>query len=250
MDYEKRSYRERFSTLERRSFVVSYKQTDLWIAVNKEAYSDYLRQEALRLVIELRDQMDNYILNDPEYALSLIPYTPVNQAPEIMHLMASASKLAEIGPMSAVAGAIAQYVGVALKEKFSVGEIIVENGGDIYAESISDLDVSVFAGSSPLSERVGLHIPANTFPLGICTSSGTVGPSLSFGIADAVMIICKDTMLADSYATAMANLVKTGRDIPNVLDIIREKKEILSAIIIVDDKMGITGNFQLKLFKS
>ncbi len=250
MDYEKRSYRERFSTIERRSFVVSYKQTDLWIAVNKEAYSDYIQQEALRLIIELRDQMDNYILNDPEYALSLIPYTPANQAPEIMHLMASASKLAEIGPMSAVAGAVAQYVGVALKEKFSVGEIIVENGGDIYAESISDLDVSVFAGSSPLSERIGLHIPASSFPLGICTSSGTVGPSLSFGKADAVMIICKDTMLADSYATAMANMIKTGRDIPNVIDIIREKKEILSAIIIVDDKMGITGNFQLKLFKS
>ena len=118
--------------------------------------------------------------------------------------------------MSAVAGAVALKVGENLKKRFGIKEVIVENGGDIYADLCQDMDISVFAGSSPLSEKVGLHIEAAYAPLGICTSSGTVGPSLSFGKADAVMIVCSDVMLADTYATAFANTIQgagkhTGR---------------------------------------
>ncbi|MDE5638649.1 MAG: UPF0280 family protein, partial [Odoribacter sp.] len=118
----------------------------------------------------------------------------------------------------------------------------------IYADIQEDMDVSVFAGASPLSEKVGLHIDATEAPLGICTSSGTVGPSLSFGKADAVMIICKDAMLADSYATRFANLIQKAKDIPPVLEEIRTTQEILSALIIQGDKMGVIGKFEMKLF--
>ena len=150
--------------------------------------------------------------------------------------------------MSAVAGAVAQYTGEFLKTKFGLKEILVENGGDIYADMDEDMDISVFAGSSPLSEKVGLHIEAACAPLGICTSSGTVGPSLSFGKADAVMIICKDVKLADTYATAFANLIQTPEDIPACIERIQSHKEILAAIAIKEDKMGICGQFELKLF--
>jgi ApbE superfamily uncharacterized protein (UPF0280 family) len=111
------------------------------------------------------------------------------------------------------------------------------------------MDISVFAGQSPLSEKIGLHIPAADFPLGICTSSGTVGPSLSLGRADAVMIVCKDVLLADSYATAMANRIKTVDDLQPVIDSISEIPEILGAIAVKDDRMAITGRFELRLFK-
>ena len=120
--------------------------------------------------------------------------------------------------------------------------MIVENGGDIYADLCQDMDISVFAGSSPLSEKVGLHIEAAYAPLGICTSSGTVGPSLSFGKADAVMI------LADTYATAFANTIQTAEDVQTCIEKIREQEDILAAIAIKDDKLGICGNFELKLF--
>ena len=249
MDYHERIYRERFDTEERFFFIVSHKQTDLWIGVDMESYVDSMPNYALRLVTELRDHMDKYLQEDSEYETSLEPYSAAKGAPEIMQLMSKASHSAGIGPMSAVAGAVAQNVAVALKNKFRIKEIIVENGGDIYVESLSDLDVSVFAGGSPLSERVGLRIPANAFPLGICTSSGTVGPSFSFGKADAVMIVCRDVLLADSYATAMANLIQTVEDIPLVIEMIKNKEEILSAIIIKDDKMGVAGKFRLKIFK-
>ena len=134
------------------------------------------------------------------------------------------------------------------RKRFGVKEVIVENGGDIYAALCQDIDISVFAGPSPLSEKVGLHIEAAFAPLGICTSSGTVGPSLSFGKADAVMIICQDTSLADTYATAFANTIQTADDIQSCIEKIKEKQEILAAMVIKDDKMGICGNFELKLF--
>ena len=113
---------------------------------------------------------------------------------------------------------------------------------------IEDIDISVFAGHSPLSEKVGLHLEAAYAPLGVCTSSGTVGPSLSFGKADAVMIVCRDTLLADTYATAFANTVQTTDDINPCLDKIKATEDILAAIVIKDDKLGICGKFDLKIF--
>ena len=111
------------------------------------------------------------------------------------------------------------------------------------------MDIAVFAGQSPLSERIGLHIPASDFPLGICTSSGTVGPSLSLGRADAVMIVCKDVLLADSYATAMANRIQSVNDLQPVIDRIQNIPDILGAIAVKDDRMAICGQFELRLFK-
>jgi ApbE superfamily uncharacterized protein (UPF0280 family) len=126
---------------------------------------------------------------------------------------------------------------------------MVENGGDIYIDIKEDIDIAVFAGQSPLSNRVGLHIPASVSPVGVCTSSGTVGPSLSFGKADAVMIVCKDVLLADSYATAMANRVKTTADIESVIDYISDRSDILGALIVKDDKMAVIGCFELRIFQ-
>jgi hypothetical protein len=150
--------------------------------------------------------------------------------------------------MSAVAGAVAFCIVEALKEKYRIREGIVENGGDIYADIQEDIDVAVFAGTSPLSEKVGLHIDAGEAPLGICTSSGTVGPSLSFGKADAVMIVCKDVLLADSYATRFANLIREPKDIPPILEEIRTNPDILSAMVIQGNKMGVVGKFEIRLF--
>ncbi|MCQ2058178.1 MAG: UPF0280 family protein, partial [Bacteroidaceae bacterium] len=111
-----------------------------------------------------------------------------------------------------------------------------------------DLDISVFAGQSPLSEKVGIHIPASAFPLGICTSSGTVGPSLSFGKADAMMVVCRDVLLADSFATAMANRIQTVSDLQPVIDMCSENSDILGALAVKDDRMAICGEFELRIF--
>ncbi|MBR3659141.1 MAG: UPF0280 family protein [Bacteroidaceae bacterium] len=245
MEYRERSYRSRFSNDERRWFCVKFLESDLWIGVDSGSYRASMEGDTYAMLVDLRRQMDAYLLMDPAYKAALTPYDAGLEAPEILKEMSRVSHKTGIGPMSAVAGAVAKKVAEFLGTK----EVIVENGGDIYAQAASDMDISVFAGQSPLSEKIGLHIPAADFPLGICTSSGTVGPSLSLGRADAVMIVCKDVLLADSYATAMANRIKTVNDLQSVIDRISDLPDILGAIAVKDDRMAITGCYELRLFK-
>lgn len=248
MEYKNRTYREHFREGRWSSFIVKCKESDLWIGVDKASYRPEIPGYCIALLQELREVMETYLRKDPCYTLSLVPYDPKPDAPEIFRQMSEASHRTNIGPMSAVAGAVAHYIAHALKKRFGVKEAIIENGGDIYADIIEDMDVSVFAGPSPLSEKVGLHITAAQAPLGICTSSGTVGPSLSFGKADAVMIICQNVLLADSYATAFANFIRKPEDIDPVLEKIGKIEEIIAAMVIKDDKMGVIGKFELKFF--
>ena len=248
MEYRERSYRSRFSNDERRWFCVKFLESDLWIGVDNGSYSASMEADTYAMLVDLRRSMDAYLLMDPQYKAALTPYDAGLEAPDILKEMSKVSHKTGIGPMSAVAGAVASRVAEFLIDKFGVKEVIVENGGDIYAQAGSDMDIAVFAGQSPLSEKIGLHIPASDFPLGICTSSGTVGPSLSLGRADAVMIVCKDVLLADSYATAMANRISTVNDLQPVIDRIQNNPDILGAIVVKDDRMAICGQFELRLF--
>ncbi len=244
MEYKERSYRSRFSDDGRRWFCVKFLESDLWIGVDSGSYRASMEEDVYAFLVDLRRQMDAYLLMDPQYKAALTPYDAGLEAPGILKEMSRVSHKTGIGPMSAVAGAVAKHVADFLGTK----EVIVENGGDIYAKAVSDMDISVFAGQSPLSEKVGLHIPAAAFPCGICTSSGTVGPSLSLGRADAMMIVCKDVLLADSYATAMANRIKTVNDLQPVIEQIQNIPEILGALAVKDDKLAVCGLYELRLF--
>jgi len=248
MEYIARTYRKQFSRDRWEAFAVRYKETDLWIGVDKASFRKEMLSFTEHYVRELRREMDAWITAHPDYARALVPYAAGPTAPAIFRDMSAAARQSGIGPMSAVAGAVARQIGRALQSRFHPREVIVENGGDIYAAIRDDLDISVFAGTSPLSGKVGLHITAGDAPLGICTSSGTVGPSLSFGKADAVMIVCRDPLLADTYATAFANLIRKPGDIPDCIGKIQEEKDILAAIAIKDDRMGICGKYELRLF--
>ena len=244
MEYKERSYRSRFSDDGRRWFCVKFLESDLWIGVDSGSYRASMEDEVYAFLVDLRRQMDAYLLMDPSYKAALTPYDAGLEAPDILKEMSRVSHKTGIGPMSAVAGAVAKHVADFLGTK----EVIVENGGDIYAKATSDMDISVFAGQSPLSEKVGLHIPAAAFPCGICTSSGTVGPSLSLGRADAMMIVCQDVLLADSYATAMANRIQSVNDLQPVIESIQAIPEILGALAVKDDKLAVCGLYELRLF--
>ena len=144
--------------------------------------------------------------------------------------------------MAAVAGAIAQFVG---NDLFDFTEtLIIENGGDIYLKSKDKLTVSVYAGESPLSYKVNFIIKPEKTPLGICTSSATVGPSLSFGKADAVCVISKSATLADAAASAIGNKVKSKKDIKSALDFGIKIKGVTGIIIILGSDMGAIGEVQ------
>ena len=231
------------------SFSISHLETDLWIGFDP-AHANYagdIRKTALQEMQSLRNTLDQYIAKNPQFQKSLAPVSVESSTPAIVREMAAAASVANVGPMAAVAGAFSQHVGRLLRKKFELNEIVVENGGDIYLYIQDDIVMSIFAGQSPLSEKVGVHIPATYKELGICTSSGTVGHSLSFGKADAVAIACYNTTLADAYATSVANQIQTPDDIEPVLDKLEDKKDILSAVIICQDRMGIRGDFELEV---
>lgn len=236
--YEPRTYRNRIHDTDLVSFGVTIKETDLYIRARKN-----LRSKAERLAEKYRRILERYIERYPDFLTTLEPFSPGDNAPMIVKEMVEAAVAAGVGPMAAVAGAIAECVGRELLEYSP--EVIVENGGDIFMKSLSQRTVSIYAGKSPLSNKIALEIAPEDTAVGICTSSGTVGHSLSFGKADAVVIVSPSTSLADAVATATGNLVKTEEDIQIGLDFSEKIPGVKGALIIINDKMGVHGDLKL-----
>jgi len=246
---EQRTYRSQFSQQRFWSFVVNYKETDLWIGVDPDSFREEMKAVSFQKVIELRSVLEEYLLIDPIFGKTYEPHRVEPNAPEIVRVMAEAANRAGVGPMASVAGAFSEIVGRCLMEQFEIQELVVENGGDIFLKINSNLLMSVYAGNSPLSEKIGIEIQASESTLGVCTSAGTVGPSVSLGITDATMIICRSAALADALATTFGNLVKTPEDVQTIINQTEQFPEILSAVIICQDKIGIRGKFEMKLIK-
>ena len=236
-----------------RSFTASYKETDLWVGVDPGSYSGGMDDFATSLARRHRLDLEAYIARRPRFLSSLVPIAPDPEAPALAAAMIAASAAAGVGPMAAVAGAFAAFVGQALAAEFACRELIVENGGDIWLRFEDEIELSVFAGDSPLSERVGVSVPPSFSPLGVCTSSGTVGPSLSLGKADAAMVACRDAdgfgaALADAWATAVGNALVAAEDIEAALALAEGRPGIVSVIVVKGSRMGIRGELPLKLF--
>lgn len=203
-------------------------------------------RSALRAVRRYRQQIQDYIKIHPEFLTSLVPITPKPRAAFIVQKMCEAAKKADVGPMAAVAGAIAELTGYELL-KYSK-EVVIENGGDIFIKTDSVRKIGIYAGNSPLSQKLALKIQPEQTPAGVCTSSGTVGHSLSFGKADAVVIAARDAFLADAVATSTANKVKTPRDIEFALNYASTIDGVFGAVIIIEDKIGAWGEIELTKF--
>ena len=233
--YQPRTYRDRIEDKDLVSFSVTIKETDLYIRAKSN-----LQRKARRLANKYRQQIERYIEKDPVFLSSLEPVPIVENAPEIVKEMIKAGEKAAVGPMAAVAGAIAEKVGRELLE-FSP-EIIVENGGDIFLKILRNRVIGIFAGDSPLSGKLGLEIDARDTPLGVCTSSGTVGHSLSYGRTDAVIVISKSTALADAVATAIGNRVKSPDDINSAIEFGGKIDGLKGLAIIIEGKMGVWGD--------
>ena len=147
--------------------------------------------------------------------------------------------------MAAVAGAFAETIGKSLIRRTSAREVIVENGGDIYLHTQTEALIGVCAGDSPLSQQLALRIPPEQMPLGICTSAGTVGPSISLGKTDATVTLAASASLADAYASTLGNLVQTADDIPAALAVAPTLPDLLGCVIILGDQLGAWGQVEL-----
>lgn len=243
MEYTERSYRQRFRQEDLVHFQVVVKQTDLDIGIRRERFSPALAGWLKQMVQEYRVLLEEYIARDPAFLHSLTPRDTLPDAPSMAIDMAEASRKAGVGPMAAVAGAFAEYIGRILLRRSR--DVIVENGGDIYLRSTRQRHIGIFAGKSPLSNRIALKIQPYHTPLGICTSSGTVGHSLSFGKADAVVILSPSTTLADAVATAAGNVVQCPDDLQKAVEFAAQIDGITGALAIIDDKLAAWGKLKL-----
>ncbi len=236
--FQNRTYRQHHQKKGLVSFEITVKETNLNIQADKE-----LSKEAVRYVLEVRNQLEAYIKLHPEFATTLLPYKDNGLVPEPIHRMIDAGRLVNVGPMAAVAGMVAQYTGEKLLSL--THEVLVENGGDIFVKSDTDTVFSIFAGKSPFSMVTGIKIKKQETPYGLCTSSGTVGHSKSFGTADAVAVLSNSCTLADAAATALCNRVKARKDIESVINAGKAVPGLRGIVIIKGDAIGAWGDLEL-----
>jgi ApbE superfamily uncharacterized protein (UPF0280 family) len=237
--YQPRTYRHWVSDDDLVSFNVTIRETDLYIRANSN-----LEKAARESIRRHRKPLEKYIREHPLFLHSLEPYTVDEDAPEIIREMAEAGRIAGVGPMAAVAGAIAEAVGRDLLQDSP--EVIVENGGDIFMQSLKTRRIGIFAGeSSPFTGKLALEIEAEDTPLGVCTSSGTVGHSLSLGSADAVIVTATSTALADAVATAIGNQIRSAEDIRKEINKAGMQYSISGLILIKCGEIGVWGNIKL-----
>lgn len=244
MTYQPRTYRRQMQCEDLTYFPVIHRETDLWIGVDVRSFSVDMPGKVHQKVQAWRQELDVYIQTQSVFFSSLRPIHLLPAAPALAHVMSDAASLAGVGPMAAVAGAFAQAVGEFIRDDLHVKEVIVENGGDIFLHLSRDATVGIFAGNSPLSDKLKLLIPSKSMPLGVCTSAGTIGPSLSLGLTDATVTLATSAALADAYATTLGNLVQHPADIKIALARAPLLSGLLGCIIIIEDRMGAWGQIE------
>jgi len=238
MKPEERTYRRLISDKKLARFRVLVKETDLFVSADRS-----LERETTELVVKHRMPLERYIERHPEFVghVNPVPHDPL--APPIVKTMISAGRKAGVGPMAAVAGAIAEYVGRDLLTY--ADDVIVENGGDVFLKTNFALIAAIYAGKSPLSGKIGVRMTPTGRPMAVCTSSGTLGHSMSLGRADAAMVISDAAALADAVATAVGNRVTEKRDIEPAIGFGKEIDGVSGIVVVLGKDIGVWGDVDL-----
>ena len=236
--HQERTYRNLIDSPKLVPYRVVVKETDLMVYTGTK-----LIDETKELVLEQRGYVEAFIKSHPDFARALIPWQLDGPAPGIIVNMIKAGRNAGVGPMAAIAGAIAEQVGLGLLKL--TDQVIIENGGDVFIKSNSSVTVGIFAGNSPLNLRFGIRLKSKSNPAAVCTSSGTIGHSLSLGKADAVCVVAASCSIADAAATSIGNLINSPADIESAISAGRRFEELSGIVVIVDEKVGMWGDLEV-----
>jgi len=236
--YEERFYRRISNPKDLLCYEVKFQETDLLCCTGTD-----LRRFIEGRVLFYRHQLETYIGQRPEFKESLSPIRADSFAPEIVREMIEASAHVGVGPMATVAGAVAEYVGRDVSSL--TDEYIIENGGDIYLKTRNERVAMIYAKNSPYSGRIGIRLRGRDLPYGVCTSSGTVGPSLSLGNADAVCIVGDSALFADGLATRVGNVVKKRDDIAEAIEKGKGFPGVMGILIVLGDHLGLWGDIEI-----
>ncbi len=234
---EERFYRKDMNAPDLNYYNVKIEQSDLFIGTKGE----YIKS-AKKALATARKEVKKEIATNPSFLTSYYPLRYSGGSTFMIAGMYSAAKAADVGPMAAVAGATAQYVGTELM-KFS-DEVIVENGGDIFIKTNIERRIMLYAGQSSLSGRLAIKIPPGTW--GVCTSAYSVGHSYSEGRCDAAVVMAHDCTLADAVATALGNSIKNERQLEGGILNIMKINGITGALAVINEKIAAGGDISLE----
>ncbi len=238
LNYTKRFYRLWQNPEDLVGFQVKYRETDLTIFAKKN-----LKGISQRFLKECRKPIEKTIQEYPEFKDSLKPLK-IKSKYKIINKMIEISDEAGIGPMAGVAGAIAECVGKRLINYSE--EVIIENGGDIWIKSSKDRILMVYAGEhSPFKDKIKIKIRSKNTPCSICTSSKSIGHSLNFGQTDATVVIAKSAIVADIFATAISNTVKSKKDLEKSIEYCLTLDRLIGGLILIDDMAAAWGEIEL-----
>nr|A9AA77.1 RecName: Full=UPF0280 protein MmarC6_1437 [Methanococcus maripaludis C6] len=219
---------------------ISIKETNILLKVDNPKFF----KMAKNTIINERLNLENYIFRNPIFLTSYSPVEVPDNVPEIVKLMAEAGFNADVGPMAAVAGTFSQLIVENLIEN-DCKNAISENGGDICLKCENDTTVGLYAGNSSLSGNLGFKLKKEKMKngYGICTSSGTVGHSVSLGNADSVTVFSKSAIIADAAATSIGNFaVGIAVDaINNCLEKAENISKIDGVFVVIGEHAGKIG---------
>jgi ApbE superfamily uncharacterized protein (UPF0280 family) len=235
---EKRFYRELAGRKGFSSFEIIAGESDLWVSVPARFHRDDLKEVLTEHLIHLRTQLLSYGERHPEFFTSLAPVCVPVMAPAIVKKMAEGAKAVGVGPMAGVAGAINFYIGKRLKER-KVPEFFIENGGDVYLVSEEPTTLAIFTGVKEFDGKLGLSLPPGEWS--VCSSSSTIGHSLSLGATNIAVVVGKDPVITDCSATFMANS-KTQDEFVNKT---KHLKEVEGVLGLIDGRFVLKGNIKL-----
>ncbi len=191
-------------------------------------------------IVRQRRILEDYIAHHCEFRDSFEPVEPRSDAPEVARRMARAAEVVGVGPMAAVAGAMAQCAAEA-GLRAGAEEAIVENGGDIYLQVAEPVIIGLGTGMADVADRLAFSVRAQDCPISICSSSGRMGHSMSLGECDLATVVAKDSALADAAATRAANLVRTVEDVDSAIECIAGIEGVDGVMIVKDDRVGLAG---------
>lgn len=231
-------YRKNISIKGKYCYRLKYKYTDLFITSDRD-----ILKELKSPVLSFYKEIEKIISGDPIFERSLVPVEIKNHYSPFIKKMCYAAGIFGVGPMATVAGAICDRIAESIAH--SCRFLMIENGGDIFIKSASGVKVGLYSSSSYFLDRLNVEFDAEQTPCGICSSSGSMGHSLSLGSSDLVTIMSDSTIQADAAATAVANFIKEQDDIEKAISQYKKNKEIKGMVIIKGDRIGIWGAIQL-----
>jgi len=243
--FQRRFYRDKLGRSDLHLAIVCVGQTDLGVLTDKPVSAAFLRER----IKFYRRIIESYIAKDSLFLTSLKPIPLDFSADPIIKEMGCAARLANVGPMASVAGSITQFLGEDLLKR-GLKEVIVENGGDIFLKIARTRRVGIYSGSNKLFKNLCIIVQPKDTPMGICTSSGTVGHSLSFGSADSVVILAKSAPLADAVATATGNLVKSKDDLRAAVGFAKSIKGVRAVAVVIGDTLIASGKIKFSRCQS